>query len=61
MLIVIDEPAAAPSKPMDRAAWLFPESEYLQAEWRRAIQTVRATRRGWLLDKPIQKQENRNA
>lgn len=37
------------------AARLYPESAYLQAEWVRAVAVVRATSRGWLLDKPVQK------
>lgn len=35
-----------------RAELLYPASHYLQTEWMRAIAVVRATRRGWLLDKP---------
>lgn len=35
---------------------LWPEAPALQAEWLRAIAVVRATTRGWLLDKPIQAQ-----
>lgn len=35
-----------------RAERLYPDSLYLQAEWMRAIAVVRATRRGWLLDRP---------
>ncbi len=45
----------APQQQQDRAAWLFPESEYLQREWRRAVGVVRKTSRGWLLDKPVKK------
>jgi hypothetical protein len=48
-------------QPIDRAARLFPESEYLQREWRRAVAVVRRTSRGWLLDKPIARQEQRRA
>lgn len=47
----------APQQQQDRAAWLFPESEYLQREWRRAVATVRKTKRGWLLDRPATKKE----
>ena len=35
-----------------RAALLYPDSTYLQAEWQRAVAVVRATSGGWLLDKP---------
>lgn len=38
-----------------RAALLYPDSAYLQAEWQRAVAVVRATSRGWLLDKPQRK------
>lgn len=34
------------------AARLYPDSPFLQAEWMRAVQTVRTTTRGWLLDNP---------
>jgi hypothetical protein len=47
----------APQPKTDRAARLFPESEYLQREWRRAVAVVRKTRRGYLLDRPVPKQE----
>jgi len=36
-----------------RAVRNYPDSEYLQQAWLRAIEVVRATRRGWLLDNPI--------
>lgn len=35
-----------------RAARLYPDSPYLQAEWLRAVRLVRSTSRGWLLDPP---------
>lgn len=38
-----------------RAIRLFPESQFLQDEWRRAVGVVRKTSRGWLLDKPVKK------
>jgi hypothetical protein len=60
-MLILDAEPVQQRQPADRAAWLFPESEYLQREWRRAIQTVRGTSRGWLLDKPVTKQENRRA
>lgn len=37
----------------ERAARNYPDSPYLQAEWRRAIGVVRATKGGWRLDNPI--------
>ena len=44
----------APQQPQqqDKAALLFPESPYLQREWRRAVAVVRKTARGWILDAP---------
>lgn len=35
---------------------LFPDSDYLQHEWQRAVGLVRSTSGGWLLDKPVTKQ-----
>jgi hypothetical protein len=35
------------------AARLYPESPYLQSEWLRAIEVVRGSRRGWLLESPL--------
>jgi hypothetical protein len=32
---------------------LYPTNVYLQSEWLRAITTVRATARGWVLEPPI--------
>lgn len=37
----------------DQAARLYPDSDYLQAEWRRAVAVVRATARGWLMDRQV--------
>jgi len=37
------------------AARLYPDSDYLQAEWVRAVRVVRASSRGWLLDRPVPK------
>lgn len=37
----------------ERAARNYPDSPYLQAEWRRAVAVVRATKGGWRLDNPI--------
>jgi hypothetical protein len=34
------------------AARLYPDSPFLQAEWMRAVRTVRASSKGWLLDQP---------
>jgi hypothetical protein len=36
-----------------RAARNYPDSEYLQSEWRRAVAVVRSTSRGWHLDRPV--------
>lgn len=48
---------AAPQQSMTaRAARLYPENQYLQREWLRAIGVVRCTRRGWLLDHPTTKE-----
>jgi len=33
-----------------RAARLWPNNEYLQREWLRAVQLVRATNRGWVAE-----------
>lgn len=44
-----------------RAARLYPDSHYLQEEWRRAVAVVRSTSRGWLLDRPAVRQERRHA
>jgi len=43
----------------DIAARLYPRDLALQAEWVRAIRTVRATSQGWVLDRPITR-ERRN-
>lgn len=37
------------------AARHYPDSAYLQREWIRAVQVVRASSRGWLLDRPAPK------
>jgi len=34
----------------ERAALAFPDSEYLQTEWIRAVALVRQTKRGWVAD-----------
>lgn len=36
-----------------RAVELYPDSDYLQNQWLRAVAIVRATARGWLLDAPV--------
>lgn len=33
-----------------RAQRLWPDNDYLQREWLRAVRVVRNTRRGWLAD-----------
>ena len=38
---------------------LFPDNAYLQAEWTRAVGVVRSTTRGWNMDDPEQRQEQR--
>ena len=38
-----------------RAERLYPDSEYLQREWRRAVAVVRSTKKGWLLEQPVEK------
>jgi hypothetical protein len=43
--------------PPAAAERLFPHDDYLQREWMRAVDTVRKTRRGWLLDKPQARQQ----
>lgn len=49
--------AQAPDPLAERAALLYPHSEPLQREWLRAVQVVRATRRGWLLERHVQRVE----
>lgn len=46
-----------PPKPASewRSIRLYPDSTYLQAEWRRAVNVVRSTKRGWILDHPVEK------
>ena len=34
----------------EQAARLYPRNLYLQTQWLRAVQMVRATQRGWVLD-----------
>lgn len=50
-----------PSDLSEAAARLYPQSQYLQAEWQRAVCVVRASPRGWLLDTRVSKQERRRA
>ena len=45
----------------DDAVRLYPHSDYLQTEWRRAVEVVRSTSRGWLLDRQAVRQERRHA
>jgi hypothetical protein len=47
--------APEPSAIERRAQWLFPDNEYMQREWLRAVAVVRSTKRGWLLDHPAEK------
>ena len=48
---------ASSREPAERAKDLFPDSDYLQQEWQRALALVRSTERGWILDKPAQRRE----
>lgn len=41
----------------ERAAALWPESIDLQRRWMRAVQVVRNTRRGWLLERSVRRVE----
>ena len=45
----------------DQAARLYPDNAYLQDEWRRAVDVVRSTSRGWLLDRAVVRQGQRRA
>lgn len=36
-----------------RAERLWPDDPYLQAEWMRKVHMVRATKRGWLAERPV--------
>ena len=38
---------------MAHAAKLYPMDRYLQSEWVRAVDVVRATKEGWRLDHPV--------
>lgn len=52
------KPAASPALVLaERAERNYPDSPTLQQAWINAVQLVRSTKRGWLLDKPITKQE----
>lgn len=44
-------PAAKADTMRAQAARLYPDSDYLQAEWVRAVRVVRSTSAGWLLDR----------
>lgn len=46
-----------PTGMQERAARLYPDSEYLQREWLRAVSVVRSTRNGWHLDKPVERKQ----
>lgn len=47
----------APTALHQRAARLYPDSDYLQREWLRAVAVVRSTRNGWHLDKPVERRQ----
>ncbi len=36
-----------------QAARLYPDSDYLQREWMRAVGVVRRSRNGWLLERKV--------
>ena len=38
-----------------QAARLYPDSDYLQREWLRAVGVVRRTRNGWLLERKVKR------
>lgn len=46
-----------PTAMQERAARLYPDSEYLQREWLRAVAVVRSTRNGWHLDQPVERKQ----
>lgn len=35
---------------------LYPDNQYLQTEWLRAVRVVRSTKGGWKLDNPVPRQ-----
>lgn len=39
------------------AARLWPDAPELQLAWMRAVAVVRATKRGWLLERPVRRVE----
>ena len=43
----------APNPLWPRAQRNYPQSEYLQREWLRAVRVVRGSSRGWLLDQAV--------
>ena len=52
------KPTTSPNVALaERAARNYPDSPALQQAYINAVQLVRSTKRGWLLDKPITKQE----
>ena len=54
----LDVPVS-PDPLLARAQLAYPDSDYLQAEWVRAIDVVRSTSAGWLLDSPAGRTEQR--
>lgn len=42
-----------------RAARLFPDDQRNQREWLRAVGVVRRTRAGWVMDRPVSKEQPR--
>jgi len=49
-------PAARPDPLMARAERAYPDNEFLQREWLRAVDVVRRSKRGWRLDNPLGRQ-----
>ncbi len=52
--LTLATPKKAPAERVDpllaRARRNYPDDEYLQREWMRAVALVRKTKRGWVLD-----------
>lgn len=63
MSLVLSEPLARHLRQLEavpardpllaRAQRNYPDSDYLQREWLRAVRLVRKTRCGWRLDNPL--------
>ncbi len=44
----------------ERAALLFKDNERMQQKWIEAVEKTRQSKRGWLLDKQIQRLDNQS-